>query len=136
MASNEDIKNGVVASTWKERMRFFRAWEQYLGRYFPKVSIDLHEYNKSKQLKTLASYGRYVKEGSLSDRKGDVQSQTVAVAFRAISTTLQLDGKQNPLEEKKGTYPKAISQLLESYRRLDKTTVPKLAIPVTVVNFI
>ena len=117
-------------------MRFFRAWEQYLGRYFPGISTNLNEYSTSKQIETLAAYARHVKEGGLSDRKGNVQSQTVAVALRAISTTLQLDGKPNPLEEKKGKYPKAISQLLESYRRLDKPTIPKLDIPVKVVNFI
>ena len=54
--------------------------------------------------------------------------------FRAISTTCELDGKRNPLDNSKGQYPKKISQLLEAYRREDKPPTPKLAVPVKVVN--
>ena len=115
-------------------MRLFSAWKRWLVAAFRGVSPDLHELNRAQQLEVLAAYGRYVKEGDFSDRKHNVQSQTVQMAFRAISTTLELDGQRNPLETAQGKYPKKISQLLESYRRTDKAPVPKLAVPVKVVN--
>ena len=54
------------------------------------------------------------------------------VALRSISTQLQLDGNQNPLVNSEGKYPKAISQILEGFRRDDSPTQPMLAVPLSV----
>ena len=58
------------------------------------------------------------------------------MAFRSISTTLKLDVKQNPLADAQGKYPKAIQQLLEGYRREDPPAQPKLAVPLTVPQYL
>ena len=107
--------------------------ENLFRRYFLGISIDLYQYgnNRAKQFEILVAYGHYVREGGLLDREDQLRAQTVAVAFRAISTTFQLDVKRNPLEEKEAKYPKRISQ---SYRRNNLPLTPKLVIPVKVVN--
>ena len=47
---------------------------------------------------------------------------------------MQLEGQPSPVVEPQGKYPKAISQLLEGYKRDDPAPEPKLAVPVTVPN--
>ena len=70
----------------------------------------------------------------ISNRKHKVRAQTVAVALRAISTTMQLEEQLSPVVDAQGHYPKAISQLLEGYKRQDPPAEPKLVIPVIVPN--
>ena len=48
--------------------------------------------------------------------------------------TLQLDGEQNPLADTQGHYPKAISHLLEGFRKSDPPSQPKLAVPLQVLR--
>ena len=82
----------------------------------------------------LVSYGRYVRAGGLSNREYQVRVTTVALIYRAINKTLQLEGKSSPVETKEGNYEPAISQLLEGYKRQDPPPEPKLAVPVSVPN--
>ena len=131
-ATTKAINNGIVESTLRERMRFFRAWTQWLAIKFPKVQSDLQNVNRKAQLDLLASFACYVRQGSVSRKTQQVRAQTVAVALRSISTQLQLDGKQNPLVNSEGKYPKAISQILEGFRRDDSPTQPMLAVPLSV----
>ena len=134
--SSEDVNDGVVAQTTRERQRFYNYWVRWLSVLFPQISPNLQELSKDHQLQVLVAYGRYVRYGNLSTRKGKVRAETVALSFRSISSTLQLDGKSNPLETKEGKFPKKISQLLEGYRRKDPPSRPQLAVPVQVPNHI
>ena len=84
----------------------------------------------------MAAYGAHVRNRGVSSGKHKARAQTVALAFRAISTTMQLEGKFNPLAESQNKYPKAISQLLEGYTREDPPPQPKLAIPIMVPEYI
>ena len=90
--------------------------------------------DRPRRLKLLVAYGRYVRDGNLPPHKHKVRAKTVEMAFQAISTTLTLDGKPSPVETQEGKYEKAISQLLEGYRREDPPPEPKLAVPVSVPN--
>jgi len=99
---------------------------------FPSIQPDLQGIDRKLQIDLLGAFAHHVRHGGVSTRKHKVRAQTVAVALRAISTTLQLDGKPNPLADTQGKYPKAISQLLEGYRRADPPSQPKLAVPLVV----
>ena len=49
--ANEDVDNGVVAATKRERVRLFNLWCQWLDTYFPNtnyISKTKIDYNKSK----------------------------------------------------------------------------------------
>ena len=130
--SARDIEHGVVETTRLERIRLFRAWKGWLKKAFPTLQPNLHGLSKIQQISILAAYGRHVRYGGLSPKKHKVCAQTVALSFRAISTSLQLDGQPNPLVEAEGKYPKAIRMLLETYKREDPPSKPQLAVPVAV----
>jgi hypothetical protein len=58
------------------------------------------------------------------------------VTLCAISTTFQMDHEPSPLVKMQGQYTKKISQLLESYQREDPPSKPKLAVPLSVPNYL
>jgi hypothetical protein len=58
------------------------------------------------------------------------------VALCAISTTFQMDHEPSPLVTTQGEYTRKISQLLESYRREDPPSKPKLEVPLSVPNYL
>ena len=132
--SAQDVLDGVVAQTTRERIRFYNYWVRWLSVLLPSISPNLQELTREQQLHVLVAYGKYVRHGNLSRRKCKVRAETVALSFRSISLTLQLDGQLNPLETKEGKFPKKISQLLEGYRRKDPPPKPQLAVPVQVPN--
>ena len=132
--STRDIEHGVVETTRRERIRLFLAWKGWLKENFTPLQPNLEELSKPQQIAILAAYGRHVRCGGLSAKKHTVCAQTVALAYRAISTSLQLECKSNPLVEEEGKYPKAISMLLETYKREDPPPKPKLAVPVAVAE--
>ena len=129
------LGNGVVASTKRERLRFWSAWQTWLAFNFPTVHLNLHQVSRSDQIELLAAFAHHVRSGGVSRRTHQVRTQTVQVALRAISTKIQLDGQQSPVVDSQGKYPKKISELLESYRREDPPPTPKLAVPLSVPRF-
>ena len=82
----------------------------------------------------LVAWGTYVRSGGVSKRTHKVRAPSVSLAFQAISTTLQLASKPNPLVDAQGNYPKAIKMLLQGYANEDPPAQPKLAVPVSVPN--
>jgi hypothetical protein len=134
--ATKDISNGVVSSTTRERVCLFNQWAEWLGKYIRTVSPSLEELQAPARIKLLAAYGAHVRNRRISPRKHKARAQTVALAFRAISTTMQLEGQFNPLADAQNKYPKAISQLLEGYKRADPPAKPKLAIPIMVPEYI
>ena len=129
------LGNGVVASTKRERLRFWSAWQTWLAFNFPTVHPNLQQCSRSYQIELLAAFAHHVRSGGVSNRAHQVRTQTVQVALRAISTKIQLDGQQSPVVDSQGKYPKKISELLESYRREDPPPTPKLAVPLSVPRF-
>lgn len=80
----------------------------------------------------LAAFAYYVRQGGISKCQQHVCAQTVLVALQSISIQLQLDRKQNQVVYLEQKYPKAISQILEGFRRNDPPIQPKLAVPLVV----
>ena len=120
--------------TLQERTRLFAHWPRLLSGYNPWAELGLQNIPRERQNKILGAYATHVRYGGISKRKLKVRAQMVAVALWAISTTMQLEGQPSPLVETQGNYSKAISQLLEGYKREDPPLEPKLAVLVTIPN--
>ena len=88
------------------------------------------------RVELLAAFAHHVRSGGVSRRTQQVRTQTVEVALRAISTMFQMDHEPSPLVTSQGKYTKKIGQLLESYRREDPPSKPKLAIPLSVPTYL
>jgi hypothetical protein len=65
-----------------------------------------------------------------------VKVSTVTGELVAISTTIELAGKQSPLykDKEKQTYTLNIQRMIEGFQRDDPPAIPQLAVPVTVPN--
>lgn len=88
------------------------------------------------RVELLAAFAHHVRTGGVSQRSQQVRTQTVEVALRAISTSFQMDHEPSPVVTAQGKYTKKISQLLESYRREDPPSKPKLAVPLSVPSYL
>ena len=125
-----------MAATKRERHRFFGAWTRFLTYYFPGVPNDLRSNSRPEQLALMAAFAKFVRDGGVSSRKHQVRTQTVQVALRALATTWELEGKPNLLADAQGHYPKAIKLLLSRFKQEDPPIQAKLAVPVTVPNYL
>ena len=135
-ATSNAIGAGVVAATHKARRRFWSTWTDWLQINFPSIAPDLSALDKPMQQQILAAYAHYVRSGGVPGTKPKVRAQTVQMALGAITATLLLDGKQSPLGDQKTGYPKAVSQLLEGYKRADPPPEPRLAVPLAVPRYL
>ena len=126
------LENDVVASTKRERLRFWSAWQTWLAFNFPTVHPNLQQISRPDQIELLAAFAHHVRSGGVSTRTHQVRTQTAQVALWAISTKIQLDGQQNPVVDSQGKHPKKISELLKSSQQEDSSPTPKLAVPLMV----
>jgi hypothetical protein len=124
-----------VASTTNERIRFWKAWTDFIATYFPTYDEKLSTLSQPEQIDVLVSFAQHVRFGGVSRRKQHVRTQTVQVSLRAITTRFELDGEQSPVVTPQGKYYKKISQLLEGYKRKDPSPKFQLAVPLTVPAF-
>lgn len=96
----------------------------------------MHALTPPQRVELLAAFAHHVRSGGVSRRTQQVRTQTVEVALRSISTMFQMDHEPSPLVTSQGKYTKKIGQLLESYRREDPPSKPKLAIPLSVPTYL
>lgn len=130
-ASSKALNAGVVAATTATRLRYWNAWRQWVRAFHP-ISPTLCNASRQDTTAILAAWAQHVRQGGLQHRRATVRAQTVQVALRAIGTTIELDGKPNPLGGTEKGYPKALRQQLEGYTREDPPPTPRLAVPVDV----
>ena len=78
---SKSLGNGVVASTKRERLRFWSAWQTWLAFNFPTVHPNLHQVSRSDQIELLAAFAHHVRSGGVSRRTHQVRTQTVQVAL-------------------------------------------------------
>ena len=71
------LGNGVVASTKRERLRFWSAWQTWLAFNFPTVQPNLQQSSRSDQIELLAAFARHVQSGGVSTRIHQVHTQMV-----------------------------------------------------------
>jgi hypothetical protein len=110
-----------VALTTNKRIRFWKAWTDFIANYFPTYDKKLSTLSQPEQIDVLVSFAQHVRSGGISQQKQCVCTQTVQVLLRAITTRFEIDGEQSPLVTPQGKYHMKISQLLEGYKRKDQT---------------
>jgi hypothetical protein len=96
-AAKSAIDFGVVASTTNERMRFWKAWMDFIATYFPTYDEKLSTLSQPEQINVLVSFAQHVRSVGLSQQKQHVCAQTVQVSLRAITLRFKLDGEQSPV---------------------------------------
>lgn len=126
------IDFGIVASTLKERTRFWSAWGRFLHFNFQGIDTKLSTLSQPERIDVLVLFAQHVRSGGVSPRKREVRAQTVQVSLRAVAAQFEMDGQPNPVVTPQGKYHQKISQLLEGYRRNDPSPKYKLAVPLTV----
>jgi hypothetical protein len=124
-----------VVSTTNKRIRFWKAWTNFITTYFPTYDGKLSTLSQPEQIDVLVSFAQHVRSGGVSRRKQHVRMQTVQVSLRAITTSFELDGEKSPVVTPQGKYHKKISQLLEGYKQKDPSPKFQLAVPLTVPTF-
>jgi hypothetical protein len=125
-----------VESAASKKRRFWSAWCNFLALNFPQLDAKMRCRTPPQRVKLLAAFAQHVRTGGVSRTTKQVCTQTVEVALHAISTTFQMDHEPSPLVTTQGKYMNKISQLLESYRREDPPSKPKLAVPLLVPNYL
>ena len=126
-----------MAATTKTKRQFWDSWCHFLHIFFPGTLPNLSTTSPPEQIAILGAFASYIRAGHHKGSKREqVSAETVQVALRAISTTLQLAGQPNPLVGAQGKYPKAITQQLEGYKRSDPPSRPQLAAPLHLIQFI
>lgn len=125
-----------MEATERERVRFWNAYCRWLAFNFPTVRPDLQAQSRQDCDTILGAFANYVRLGGVSRKQRQVRAQTVQVALRAISTTIDLAGKRNPVCQQKGVYSKTLSRIIEGFKRQDPPSQPKLAIPVILVQYL
>ena len=121
-----------MASTLKERTRFWSAWERFLHFNFEGIDTKLSTLSQPERIDVLVLFAQHVRSGGVSPGKREVRAQTVQVSLRAVAAKFEMDGQPNPVVTPQGKYHQKISQLIEGYRRKDPAPRYKLAVPLTV----
>jgi hypothetical protein len=83
----------------------------------------------------LVLFAQHVRSGGVSPGKREVRAQTVQVSLRAVAAKFEMDGQSNPVVTAQGKYHQKIGQLIEGYRRNDPAPKYKLAVPLTVPEY-
>ena len=123
-----------MASTTNERIRFWKAWTEFLQNFY---SIDekLSTLSEYERIEVLVCFAQYVRSGRVSRRKQQVCAQTVQVLLRSVAARFELDGEPSPVVTAQGKYHPKIGQHIEGYKRSDPAPQFQLAVPLTVPAF-
>jgi hypothetical protein len=89
----------------------------------------------SEHIELLTVFAERVRRGNYGNGTR-VRAPTVQVALRAIGKTFEMDGLPNPTYRSKGKYWLQIERLIEAYRQQDPPVQHKLAVPVSLVNYL
>ena len=136
LAAAKATESGVVASTHQKHRRFWNHWVAFLHARWPGVTTDLQGLPFQEQMFILGAFAEYIRRGDYNGTKTRVKTGTVEVALGAITTTLQMDRKQSPVVTKEGHVYLPLARQLETYRRQDPPSKPKLALPVSALKHI
>ena len=125
----EAAANGVTPKTNTERQKYWNHWKNYttatginpfLDKSVPTDKCDIIAGTFAAHVRT-GSYGRWNK----------IKSSGVTDDIAAISKTIDLAVKPSHLYLEDQKYQLFIERVVEGFRRVDPTSVPQLAIPVT-----
>ena len=87
------------------------------------------------RIELLTAFAEHVRTGACG-QGNRVRAGTVQVAICAIGKTFELDGLPNPSYRTEGRYWLQLERQLEGFRRQDPPAQHKLAVPVSLINFL
>jgi hypothetical protein len=123
-----------VEANNRERKRYWRHWCTFI-KPFAGVDPLLTKVPTPERIELLTSFAERVRNGHCGNGNR-VRAATVQVALCAIGKTYEMDGRPNPTYRSKGKYWLPIERLVESYRRQDPPAQHKLAVPVSLVEYL
>ena len=132
VAAGRAIDTGVVAANTKARTKYWSHWSRYAAAVH--VNPLLQDTDPLIRDTVLTAFAARVRTGYYGKGR-QVKVQTVTEALSAISKTLELAGLQSPVYRAHGVYTLAIQRCIEGMRRQDPPSVPQLAVPIDVPNY-
>ena len=73
----QSLANDIVATTAKERRRFWKAWKQWMAVLFPDIKAERFHQLCPVQIELLAAFGAHVHCRSVLKQKQQVNTKTV-----------------------------------------------------------
>jgi hypothetical protein len=119
-AAKSAIDFGVVALTTNKRIRFWKAWTNFIATYFPTYDKKLSTLSQPEQIDVLVSFARHVRSGGVSRRKQHVCARTVQVLLRALTSYFELDGEQSPVVPPQGNIIRKSPNFLKGTNELSE----------------
>jgi hypothetical protein len=123
-----------VAANHKERERYWQHWSDFIAP-FRHVDPKLTNIPTAQRIELITAFAEHVRHGSCG-RRQQVRAGTVQVAVCAIGKTFEMDGRPNPLYRAEGRYWLPLERQIEGYRRQDPPSQCKLAVPVSLVEYL
>jgi hypothetical protein len=115
-------------------MRYWRHWRRFV-KPFAGVDAMLTTVPTDERIELLAAFAERVRNGDYG--KGTrVQAGTVQVALCAVGKTFEMDGRDNPTYRCEGKYWLQLERQIEGYRRQDPPAQHKLAVPVSLIEYL
>ena len=118
----------------QERQRYWKHWTTFV-KLFDGVDALLTDVPTDERIELLTAFAERVRDGGCGNG-ARVRAGTVQVALCAIGKTFEMDGRPNPTYRCDGKYWLQLERLLEGYRRQDPPAQHKLAVPVSLVEFL
>jgi hypothetical protein len=95
----------------------------------------LTEIPTDERIELLSTFAERVRNGDYGSGNR-VRASTVQVALCAIGKTFEMDGRANPTYRSEGKYWLPIERQIEGYRRQDPPAQHKLAVPVSLIEYL
>ena len=136
-AGTQAIRNGVVEKTEATRRKYWRAWSEYakeagISRYLTPPPKQLSQTERY----VIRGFLECVRRGTFGHRR-QVSAQTVRQAIRGIAKTTELDGRgPSPLHIAPNRYIAVVEEQVNCYSADDPPPDQKIAVPVSVPNFL
>ena len=133
LSARRAASSGTTPKTTRDRIKYWACWKSFATecRFDP----FLQNTNDLERELLIQGFAARVRTGVFG-RGTKVKVSTVTSALAAISTTIELAGKQSPLykDKEKQTYTLNIQRMIEGFRRDDPPAIPQLAVPIAVPN--
>jgi hypothetical protein len=123
-----------MAANTQERKRYWHHWTAFI-QPFAEVDALLTGVPIPERIELLTAFAERVREGHCGNGTR-IRASTVQVALCAIGKMFEMDGLPNPTYRSEGKYWLPIERLIEAYRRQDPPPQHKLAVPVSLVEFL
>lgn len=114
--------------------KYWKLWKRYATGAKVDPYLRYKKLNRQR-LSVLSGYLHRVRSGAFGEGE-TVTVQTVQEAIRGVALAIQLDGRDSPLHRDPKHYILSISRQVAGYQNEDPPPDQKVAVPVTVPNYL